>query len=87
MDSWIWKGVDDMPDDPAVPAVPAVPDVPDVPDLPDVPEIPFSDSFLTLYVTVSPLLFITKNTPVVSPVYNGSREIGILAIFMFNYKY
>ena len=59
------------PDEPALPEIPLLPEVPLEPELPDVPEVPAAPtnvSFVTLYVTVSAALFITKYTPVVFPV-------------------
>jgi hypothetical protein len=72
-----------FPEVPEVPLVPVVPDVPDeplVPEVPDVPEAPTKVSFVTLYVAVFVLSFITTKTPSVFPEYVGRFDISTFDI-------
>jgi hypothetical protein len=72
-----------FPEVPEVPLVPVVPDVPDeplVPEVPDVPEAPTKVSFVTLYVVVFVLSFMTTKTPSVFPEYVGKFDINTFDI-------
>jgi hypothetical protein len=65
---------------PVVPLEPLVPEVPDVPLVPDVPEAPTKVSFVTLYVVVFVLSFMTTKTPSVFPEYVGKFDINTFDI-------
>jgi hypothetical protein len=65
---------------PDVPLEPLVPEVPDVPLVPDVPDSPTKVSFVTLYVVVFVLSFITTKTPSVFPEYVGRFDINTFDI-------